>query len=376
MNPRRWCLAAIVLALLQAEAAWSHGTPMVVGQSSGKLAVSGGYSDGEGFAAQFFVEDDEDGDPFTATLPNIGPAIIWSIPGFNINGLNNQSSWSIEVLPRPVQEAVPPEERILWYWNPQTEMVEPATASFYLLGTEARYETLLPTAEVAPPPFLLTATLSGHQGSHNHDLLSYAQDNSRPPAPGAYGFFARLISNLGDPSTHYEPSDPFLLVFNHGVDHESMVDAALAINATAAGTDGDFNHDGLVDAADYVVWRKSIGTAPEYETWRSNFGIAPCNCEGGGSAPVVPEPHGLLLALTAACMGLNRSTQRRRIRHRGGGQLPGAESSTPQMPRVLGYRNAAAPGAPLNCKFKLTNLPAVIDRGRLGGTACRSSRAP
>ena len=26
---------------------------------------------------------------------------------------------------------------------------------------------------------------------------------------------------------------------------------------------GDFNHDGTVDAADYVVWRKGVGVAPD-----------------------------------------------------------------------------------------------------------------
>ena len=69
---------------------------------------------------------------------------------------------------------------------------------------------------------------------------------------------------------------------NHGVEYEQMVAAALAINAAAAADlDGDFNHDGHVDAADYVVWRKSIVTAPEYAIWRGNFGesVECCACE-------------------------------------------------------------------------------------------------
>jgi hypothetical protein len=37
---------------------------------------------------------------------------------------------------------------------------------------------------------------------------------------------------------------------------------------------GDFNEDGAVDAADYVVWRKSDGTQKSYEAWRANFGIS------------------------------------------------------------------------------------------------------
>ena len=38
---------------------------------------------------------------------------------------------------------------------------------------------------------------------------------------------------------------------------------------------GDFNEDGVVDAADYVVWRKGLGTTytqKDYDTWRAHFG--------------------------------------------------------------------------------------------------------
>src|SRR4029079_5529191 len=41
---------------------------------------------------------------------------------------------------------------------------------------------------------------------------------------------------------------------------------------TQPGLAGDFNRDGGVDAADYVVWRKTDGTQAEYVMWRSNFG--------------------------------------------------------------------------------------------------------
>jgi polyhydroxybutyrate depolymerase len=35
---------------------------------------------------------------------------------------------------------------------------------------------------------------------------------------------------------------------------------------------GDYNQDGSVDAADYVVWRKNDGTPAGYAAWRANFG--------------------------------------------------------------------------------------------------------
>jgi hypothetical protein len=35
---------------------------------------------------------------------------------------------------------------------------------------------------------------------------------------------------------------------------------------------GDYNRNGIVDAADYVVWRKNDGTPAGYDAWRANFG--------------------------------------------------------------------------------------------------------
>jgi hypothetical protein len=72
---------------------------------------------------------------------------------------------------------------------------------------------------------------------------------------------------------------------------------------------GDFNNNGVVDAADYVLWRGSLGTTGEglladsnndnvisnddYEFWRANFGkVGVSNVAGGASvlAAEVPEP--------------------------------------------------------------------------------------
>jgi hypothetical protein len=44
---------------------------------------------------------------------------------------------------------------------------------------------------------------------------------------------------------------------------------------------GDYNSNGTVDAADYVVWRNSGGTPAAYTTWRNNFGAT----GGGGGSP-------------------------------------------------------------------------------------------
>jgi hypothetical protein len=75
------------------------------------------------------------------------------------------------------------------------------------------------------------------------------------------------------------------------------------------GLDGDFNDDGKVDAADYVMWQK-IGTNPlpndngvatateRYNLWRANFGNMSMPGGGAGGANV-PEPATGAIALVA-----------------------------------------------------------------------------
>ena len=68
-------------------------------------------------------------------------------------------------------------------------------------------------------------------------------------------------------------------------------------------SEGDFNGDGAIDAADYVVWRKGLGsvyTPDDYDVWRAHFG------ETGGSGPLfhasVPEPTSSLLLILATAI--------------------------------------------------------------------------
>jgi hypothetical protein len=64
---------------------------------------------------------------------------------------------------------------------------------------------------------------------------------------------------------------------------------------------GDYNGDGSVDAADYVVWRKNPadfgGDPAGYTTWHTNFGSGGVGSGLGASA--VPEPSALVLAVAA-----------------------------------------------------------------------------
>lgn len=76
--------------------------------------------------------------------------------------------------------------------------------------------------------------------------------------------------------------------------------------AASPGLNGDYNGDGTVNAADYVLWRKSpgdFGTVPDgYDIWRENYGES--NAGSGNGA--VPEPTalgviGVLVSNLASC---------------------------------------------------------------------------
>lgn len=77
---------------------------------------------------------------------------------------------------------------------------------------------------------------------------------------------------------------------------------------------GDFNNDGIVDTADYTVWRMHVGSndeaainfagvsdgvidAADYVTWKANFGAT---ASGSLAAAPVSEPHSCLLLLLGA----------------------------------------------------------------------------
>ncbi|TWT48477.1 hypothetical protein Pla111_02450 [Botrimarina hoheduenensis] len=72
-----------------------------------------------------------------------------------------------------------------------------------------------------------------------------------------------------------------------------------AVNPTSA-TDvlqGDFNLDGVVNAADYTVWRDGLGTKftpSDYTLWADNYGIT-----SGPASGTIPEPAAGILWLVA-----------------------------------------------------------------------------
>lgn len=80
------------------------------------------------------------------------------------------------------------------------------------------------------------------------------------------------------------------------------------------GLAGDYNANGKVDGADYVLWRNDPtafgGNPAGYNTWRANFGNPPGAGSGLGGGSAVPEPASLMLAVVVA-IGLFSLNRRR-----------------------------------------------------------------
>jgi len=100
------------------------------------------------------------------------------------------------------------------------------------------------------------------------------------------------------------------------------------ISVNAAGPTGDYNGNGVVDAADYVVWRNTSGqgaTPPgsgadgnangtidsgDFNFWKSKFGN-PVPGAASGSSFAVPEPSSLTLLVVLLSVALGNSRHRK-----------------------------------------------------------------
>jgi hypothetical protein len=71
---------------------------------------------------------------------------------------------------------------------------------------------------------------------------------------------------------------------------------------------GDFNEDGVVDAADYIAWRKSGNSDVDYDTWQANFGTSHSVESPSNSA--VPEPSASWLLTLGALIMVYASRRR------------------------------------------------------------------
>jgi endo-1,4-beta-xylanase len=190
-------------------------------------------------------------------------------------------------------------------------------------------------------PAIEAVTMWGFwEGSfHMPEAALYRNDWSEKPALTAYH---DLVFNdwWTDAERNSDESGAYLVrafkgeyeitVVYNGVDYvvPVVVNDDMSIDVSlpfSIGLMGDYNDDGLVDAADYIVWRKFEGTTtalpndngiigsvgPEhYNLWRANFRNSAFDVAATAQVGVspVPEPTSALLAIWAAAWFASRSS--------------------------------------------------------------------
>jgi hypothetical protein len=148
------------------------------------------------------------------------------------------------------------------------------------------------------------------QGMGQHDLLTLLITFDQP-SNGQWRIMSREATT----------SETGVLTGNAG-DFAPFLDFIVDTSG-GTGVRGDYNDDGIVNAADYVVWRNSAGgeglvneeVSPQtvdiadYLYWRERFGATDSGAPASGAKlQAIPEPTGLglLLGLAVPLTGLRR----------------------------------------------------------------------
>lgn len=156
-------------------------------------------------------------------------------------------------------------------------------------------------------------TADGWPANNNSGSIFMANLTSNPATPASW-------SRSGNTNS-FGPQQVTAEVIDHPGGDVGSPGFAPGVIATL---NGDYNGNGVVDGADYVLWRHAMQTggalahdttpelvsAADYQLWRENFGQTG-GAGGALDAASVPEPGSGGMAILAAMIGLGRRFVRR-----------------------------------------------------------------
>jgi hypothetical protein len=165
----------------------------------------------------------------------------------------------------------------------------------------------------------------GHAQLNSASLQVTLSDGYTPKAGDTFSLVAAAGGIQGMPTLGQMPSLPTGLMWHLNVDAHRV---ELNVVTPVA---GDYNGNGIVDAADYTMWRDSLGqigpglaadgnhdsivNSHDYDVWSANFGTI----AGGGTAamspsPVeAPEPSACVLGIVGVAVVIGRLISHQRL---------------------------------------------------------------
>jgi hypothetical protein len=296
------------------------------GTDLGKYSISGaGATDWEDMAigpgptagAQYLYVGDI-GDNFNSR----SSISVYRVPEPTVSATQSPVSTSISGADR-LQFAYPDGAR-----DAESLFVDPQTRDIYIISKQLNprnvYRAAYPQSTTDPTILQLVATISGataftaadiSPGGNEIIVRSYATSSGsmyvRPPGGSIAAAFSTTPISIP--------------LRSEGLGEAIAFDAnGWGYYTTSEGSNepiyyfdrlphGDFNHNGVVDAADYVVWQKSGGTTyqgGDFDWWRSNFGKTAAGTGSDAIIVEVPEPSVAVLIVGSMLFGFGA---RRRV---------------------------------------------------------------
>jgi hypothetical protein len=168
-------------------------------------------------------------------------------------------------------------------------------------------------------------TSQGMTLTHSTGTIGFGQALTGSGTTAAFGAL-KMNLNFGpyDPTPPADPSSafprqagPFTIITTQGSaamfrDFTLGYDVTYDISPVGISPAGDYNNDGTVDAADYIMWKNVEGTstdlpndgtltgtvgADHYDLWRANFGKPSGSGAGSVAIAGVPEPTTVVMLL-------------------------------------------------------------------------------